>query len=108
MIHRGEIVEQAVRASGQNLSKLAKRLGKSRKCLYDSFENPNLSLEYVLEISKAIHFDFTEQIPELRRNYTNNEGDQAMEETTWKDKYIHLLEEHQKLLAKLIEFEARR
>ena len=108
MIHRGEIVEQAVRASGQNLSKLAKRLGKSRKWLYDSFENPNLSLEYVLEISKAIHFDFTEQIPELRRNYTNNEGDQAMEETTWKDKYIHLLEEHQKLLAKLIEFQARR
>ena len=29
MIHRGEIVEQAVRASGQNLSKLAKRLGKA-------------------------------------------------------------------------------
>lgn len=108
MIHRGEIVEQAVRASGHNLTKLAMMLGKSRKWLYDSFENPNLSLEYVLEISKAIHFDFTEQIPELRRNYTQNTEGPMLAETSWKDKYIALLEEHQKLLAKLIEFQSSR
>jgi len=102
MVHRGEMVETAVRASGHNLSKLARRLGKSRKWLYDAFDNPNLSIEYVLEIGKVIHFDFTSQSPEFRRAYQQSEVSNALEEPTWKDKYIALLEEHQKLLARFL------
>ena len=102
MIHRGEIVEQAVRSSGHNLSSLAKRLGKSRKWLYDAFENPMLSLEYMLEIGKLIHYDFSDHIPELRRTYVSNEEPSNLNEPSWKDKYITLLEEHQRLLARLL------
>ena len=102
MIHRGEIVEQAVRSSGHNLSSLAKRLGKSRKWLYDAFENPMLSLEYTIEIGKLIHYDFSDHIPELRRTYVSNEESSSLNEPSWKDKYIALLEEHQRLLAHLL------
>ena len=102
MIHRGEIMEQAVRSSGHNLSKLAMRLGKSRKWLYDAFENPMLSLEYMLEIGKLIHYDFSDHIPELRRTYVSNEESSSLNEPSWKDKYIALLEEHQRLLARLL------
>jgi len=102
MIHRGEIVEQAVRSSGHNLSSLAKRLGKSRKWLYDAFENPMLSLEYTIEIEKLIHYDFSDHIPELRRTYVSNEESSSLNEPSWKDKYIALLEEHQRLLARLL------
>ena len=102
MIHRGEIVEQAVRSSGHNLSSLAKRLGKSRKWLYDAFENPMLSLEYMIEIGKLIHYDFSDHIPELRRTYVSTEESSNLNEPSWKDKYIALLEEHQRLLARLL------
>lgn len=102
MIHRGEIVEQAVRASGHKLSQLAIKMGKSRKWLYDAFENPALSLEYILDIGKIIHYDFSNEIPELRRTYAQSDVSKRVEESSWKDKYITLLEEHQKLLAKLL------
>jgi hypothetical protein len=102
MIHRGEIVDQAVRASGHNLSKLAIRLGKSRKCLYDAFDNPTLSLDYIFEIGKVIHYDFSNDLPEFRRTYTQDAIGDLVEEPSWKTKYITLLEEHQRLLAHLL------
>jgi len=102
MIHRGEIVEQAVRASGHNLSKLAIRLGKSRKWLYDAFDNPTLSIDYIFEIGKVIHYDFSNDLPEFRKAYSSGAMDNLVEEPSWKTKYITLLEEHQRLLARLL------
>jgi hypothetical protein len=55
MIHRGEILEQGVWAFGYNLSKLALRLGKSRKWLYAAYDIPTLSIDYIFEIGKVIH-----------------------------------------------------
>jgi hypothetical protein len=103
MQHRGEIVEQAVRKSGLSLTKLATRIGKSRKWLYDSFQNPNLSIEYIVAIGKIIYHDFSLDIVELK-NLTlihqpivqkTLENDQF-----WKNKYIELLEKHNRLLEK--------
>ncbi|MEY3048835.1 MAG: hypothetical protein RL365_873 [Bacteroidota bacterium] len=102
MIHRGEIVEQAVRSSGHNLSSLAKRFGKSRKWLYDAFDNPTLSIDYIFEIGKVIHYDFSNDLPEFRKTYTSDAMDNLVEEPSWKTKYITLLEEHQRLLARLL------
>jgi hypothetical protein len=77
-------------------------MGKSRKWLYDAFENPMLSIEHVLEIGRIIHHDFTQDIPELRRNYQQTDTSVGVEEVKWKDKYITLLEEHQKLLERFL------
>lgn len=96
MQHRGEIVEQAVRQSGYSLTKLTHRLGKSRRWIYHAFENPILSIDVILEISKIIHHDFSDEIIELKRY-----NSLSIEPTDyWKNKYLDLLEKYNALLEK--------
>jgi lambda repressor-like predicted transcriptional regulator len=89
MQHRGEIVEKAVRESGFSLTKLAQRMGKSRKWLYDAFENPNLSIEFVL-VSED-------------QAYSNQSHQDEI--AFWKDKYIQVLEENKRLLERLAQLD---
>ena len=101
MQHRGEIVEQAVRKSGLSLTKLAERIGKSRKWLSDSFQNPNLSIEYIVAIGKIIYHDFSLEIIELKNLALFNQPimlETIENERYWKDKYIELLEKYNLLL----------
>jgi predicted transcriptional regulator len=106
MQHRGEIVELAVRQSGYSLTKLTQRLGKSRRWIYHAFENPILSIDVVLEISKIIHHDFSDEITELKRLNSGVEeqnGNPYIENETpdyWKNKYLVLLEKYNVLLEK--------
>jgi predicted transcriptional regulator len=106
MQHRGEIVEKAVRQSGLPLTRLTKQLGKSRRWIYHAFENPALSIDTVLEIGKIIHYDFSDEIDELKRyaavlhdssrpQYYPNEENSV---EYWKNKYLHLLEKYNALL----------
>jgi hypothetical protein len=109
--HRGEIVATAVNESGYSKTKLAKQLGKSRQWLYDAFDNPNLSIETIIEIGKIIHVDFGYQIkatkPPVLRENTSNYGYPEDEVAYWKDKYIQLMEENKRLLQKLVENKER-
>jgi hypothetical protein len=107
MIHRGEIVEKAVRESGMTLVQLAKRMHKSRKWVYNSFENAQLPLDYVLQIGKIIHYDFSGEIPEVYRpkiglpTYNSADLNYLVPEENvayWKAKYYSLLEEYTALL----------
>jgi hypothetical protein len=103
MQHRGEIVEKAVRESGFQISELARRMKKSRRHIYNLFENPHLSLDEILQIGKIIHYDFSTIFTEVSKIKTSIEepagpyGDSA---TYWKDKYIALLEKYNALLEK--------
>lgn len=49
MQHKGQVVEKAVRESGFPIAELARRMKKSRRHIYNMFENPNLSLEEILK-----------------------------------------------------------
>jgi predicted transcriptional regulator len=100
MQHKGEIVEKAVRQSGIPLTKLVKRLGKSRKWIYNAFENPQLSIDYILEIGNAIHYDFINEIKELSSNpiLVSEPKPTNQDAEYWKNKYLHLLEEYKTLL----------
>lgn len=105
MQHRGEIVEKAVRQSGMPLTQLAKRLGKSRRWIYNAFENPNLSLDLIHEIGKIIHHDFGHEIIDLKNtiptlNYGADLFYQPAENSAefWKNKYLILLEKYNALL----------
>jgi predicted transcriptional regulator len=105
MQHRGEIVEHAVRQSGLSLTKLATRIGKSRKWIYDSFQNPNLSIEYVIAIGKIIYHDFSLEINELKNKSFSHQGTENTNDSSdnfWKNKYIELLEKHNQLLEKVV------
>lgn len=107
MEHRGEIVEHAVRQSGMAISEVARRLGKSRRHLYNLFDEPNVSLDVILQVGEIIHHNFEHEIPVLESKKTNqetnevqfpynkqNEGSIAF----WKDKYLRLLEKYNLLL----------
>ncbi len=103
MIHRGEIVEKVVRSSGISLTKVASKMGKSRRWLYNAFETSDLSLDYILEFGKILHYDFSEEIPQITSRGSSNFAEPAViygDNTIayWKDRYYSLLEEHSALL----------
>ena len=104
MIHRGEVVEKAVRKSGFPIAELARRLNKSRRTIYNIFENPHLSMDEIIQIGKIIHYDFEEDFTELR-NAKDAIGEPNPEygesATYWKDKYIKLLEKYNALLERV-------
>jgi hypothetical protein len=104
-MHKGEIIEKAVRMSGIPISKLAKKLNRSRQWLYRVFESEQVSIDSVLEIGKAIHHDFTDEFGMIKGAdvYLKNESNNMLEEESaeyWKIKYIHLLEEYNRVLKK--------
>lgn len=105
MVHRGEIVEKVVRSSGMPLTRVAQRMGKSRRWIYNAFETADLSLDLVIEFGKILHYDFSQDIPQIAGHrpvvgdkpitYGENSVDY------WKEKYYALLEEHNQLLKQL-------
>lgn len=112
MIHRGEIVEKAVRSSGTSITNLAKRLGKSRRHIYNLFNNSNVSWEMILEIGKIIHYDFGPDFSEFSKikEYSTggseaqiiSDSSENYNSTDWKNKYFELLEKYNELMTKYI------
>ncbi|MDX2360670.1 MAG: hypothetical protein QNK23_07675 [Crocinitomicaceae bacterium] len=111
MQHKGEIIEKAVRESGYSITLLAERIGRSRRWVYLIFEKRNVSTDYIIEIGKIIHHDFSGEIKDLRQ-YRQPEkvakwedpAGEFMPDTVkaeyWKNKYLDLLEEYKNLLNK--------
>lgn len=112
MQHKGEIVEKAIRQSGYSITKLAEKLGKSRRWMYLVFDNANVSSDVIIKIGKLIHHDFSDEIKDLpvyRFRTDISEIDepsefhlrQQEEINYWRNKYLDLLEKHNDLLTKL-------
>jgi hypothetical protein len=115
MKHRGEIVEKAVRESGYSITKLAERLGISRRHIYNLFDNAKIDWDTVSLIGTIIRYDFSKDFTELQAgnfaseplvSYTAGEKGKGkpglkqlqMEVTYWKHKYIELLEKYNQML----------
>ncbi len=97
------------RNSGIPLTTIAKRLRKTRQWLYFVFENPNVSLDLVMEIGKIIFYDFSRDLPQIIINTVSSEkllevnSNKNQNSEFWKEKYFSLLEEHLNLLKKYSE-----
>lgn len=108
MIHRGENIERAVRASGFSITKLANRLGRSRRHVYNIFETIDVPIEVVLDIGRIINHDFTYLLPKGGVDYSENDyfsnlgvertKNPSVEIEYWKNKYLELLEKYNRLL----------
>ncbi len=106
MQHRGEILETAIRQSGVPITRIVKKLSKSRRWLYNQFTRQDVSLDVFMEIGKLIHHNFSQDLNEFKPNARlshliedandNEYGNQTAQ--YWKDKYMHLLEEYNELL----------
>lgn len=107
MKHRGEIVEAAVRKSGITLTALANRLHKSRRHIYNLFDQANISLDVIIRIGEIIHYDFSDDIDELKSDdfkiqKDNDDEYRDMQKSIyWKDKYLVLLEKYNSLLERI-------
>lgn len=66
MQHKGEIIEKAVRESGHSITKLAKKMGKSRRWVYQIFDSPVVPIDYIMDIGNIIHHDFSQYIKGIK------------------------------------------
>ncbi len=104
MEHRGEIIEKAIRRSGIPLTSIARKIGKSRQWVYLLFQNPNVSLNIVVQIGKIIYYDFSSEIKGLNtvnENFREPNYDNTNDDDNWKEKYYQLMEEYLQLLKKI-------
>ena len=104
-VHKGELIEKAVRTQRFPITLLAKRLGKSRRHVYYLFEKLDVSLDMVLHIGKIIQYDFSvdlqiiSKIPVEYQLSQVTEPDITFENLSyWKSKYFELLEQYKLLL----------
>lgn len=101
MEHKGEIIEKAVRNSGLAISKIAAKLGKSRRWMYLMFDNPNVPYETVLEIGKILHHDFSHDLKLIQMSVSEPIEPYGNKDVNyWREKYYTLLEEYNELLKK--------
>ena len=109
MQHRGELLEAAIRKSGIPITRIVNQLKHSRRWLYNQFSRPDVSIDIMLEIGKIIHYNFAQDLPELKQDRRMNgmikEGNEVgygeHSAQFWKDKYMLLLEEYNDLLKSL-------
>ena len=109
MEHKGQIVERIVRRSGFSITGLAKRLDISRNTLYNRFDNPNLGYRFIIDVGNIIHYDFTLNFPEIKKetevggeNPVRSIDREAAALLKIEGKYINLLERYTKLLGILV------
>ncbi|HSZ24596.1 MAG TPA: helix-turn-helix domain-containing protein [Cytophagaceae bacterium] len=108
MLHKGEIIENAIRQSGYSITEMAKKLNISRRHLYNLFQKYNIDNDTILKVGKFINHDFSEEIKGLSYSLLEEpvekyhlEIDKTKKEIEyWKNKYILLLEEYKFLLEK--------
>lgn len=111
MQHKGEIIEKAVRESGHSITKLAQKMGKSRRWVYQIFDSAVVPIDYIIEIGKIIHYDFSQDIKGIKMygsgrpltgvedpRYTGKPSSEEAEH--WKEKYMSLLEKYNDLLSR--------
>lgn len=104
----GEIVELAVRRQNVNISELSKRLNVNRRTLYNWFRQKKLHTDVILQIGKAINYDFTDDFEGELKSFNHNENlrpfkkdnnsEHAESVYYWMEKYITLLEDYKRLV----------
>lgn len=99
-MHQGQTIHRVVKLSGISITQLAKKIKKSRQSVYNIFDSPNVPNDLIIEIGKAIHYDFSRDFKQLRNYSTDSDVSVAEEKKAeyWKQKYISLLEEYNQLL----------
>lgn len=109
MVHKGEIIRNAIIQSGMRITQVAKSLKVSRKTIYNIFDRIDVDNDTILKIGAIIHYDFSENFPKLKPYKTEDPQEEYNRKNVlelkeeiefWKGKYIALMEDYNKLLKK--------
>ena len=97
-VHRGKILEEAIREKGYNFAAAAKRLNISRRTLYNYFENPELPWQKIVECEENLNLDLSKHFTNLRKYKAEQSAHYSVQEPQeavyWRNKYIDLLERY--------------
>lgn len=95
----GKIVEKALKNSGVTLAALSKKMGVTRPTIYKLFEKKVVRPDTLAKIGSIINYDFSSYIDAQLLSKTVKMPKTEPEEVLyWRNKYIELLEEYNKVL----------
>jgi len=111
-VHQGQLLERVIRREGYSISEVARLTKVNRRSVYNWFRQETLRPEIICKIGLALGHDFSQEFPNLylhhRPIHTEEKSslsiqqkdfiDDSTDDIYWKDKYIDLLEKHNKLL----------
>jgi hypothetical protein len=107
-MHRGQLLESAVKASRLNIEYVAGKANYSRSAYYKHITEPNLDYYILAAYGKALKHDFTEALPDMPKYLVEEPGEDYGKTPTlkevqkqrdqWKEKYYELLEKYNKLI----------
>jgi hypothetical protein len=107
-IHRGQLLENAVKASRLNIEFVADKAGYSRSSYYKHKEERDLDYHILAAYGRALKHDFTEDLPEMPKYIMEEPGetygktpslqDAIKQRDQWRDKYYELLEKYNKMI----------
>ncbi|MBE9586963.1 helix-turn-helix domain-containing protein [Mucilaginibacter sp. JRF] len=107
--NHGKIIIKAIRRSGNTITGLAKELNVNRRTIYNWLSADSIKKEIIHRIGLASKYDFSNEFPQyfsedtfsLKSIYQENEWEINSDSLEWKDKYIGLLEQFNKLLVSM-------
>ena len=97
-VHRGQILDNAIREKGITFAAAAKRCKISRRTLYNYLENPELPWQKIIEFEENLQLDLGKYFTQLRKYKSVNPDPliikEPQEAVYWRNKYIELLERY--------------
>lgn len=97
-VHRGQILDNAIREKGITFAAAAKRCKISRRTLYNYLENPDLPWQKIIEFEEMLQLDLGKYFTQLRKYKHTPQESQKLQEPQevvyWRNKYIELLERY--------------
>lgn len=119
--HYGHIIERIIRRNGYSISELARLTNVNRRSIYNWFNQKNLKPEIIFRIGCALKHDFSEEFPELfneedfqkvitptKSSEDDSQASPEVSSSYWKDKYIKILEEYNRLLVNQVKQEPKK
>jgi CO dehydrogenase/acetyl-CoA synthase alpha subunit len=107
-IHRGALLDTAVRENAANITQMVKKMGISRGTFYNHVKDPNLSYEQLAKYGKVIKHDFSQDLPEMKKFVledmevpygTPKTLEEAIEQRDyWRERYYKKAEECNRLI----------
>lgn len=86
----GEILSKALQETHYPITLLAKDLKKHRRTIYNWIDSDSIPMETLLMIGKIIRYDFSKEVPALKKISELFDG----ENSVYRIKYYDLLEDY--------------
>lgn len=93
-----------IKDSGVSVTALCKKVQKSRRWLYDILQQPQVSVDVLLQLGGALHYNFIADFPQYVKFQHQLKGvsfDNSLQEgdvNYWRQKYYNILEQYSTLL----------